>query len=71
MMSLAGLGAPITAMSLVVRIGSIGVAISSLESLTRHSDLGPAACSTARRSSPGRGGCLRSASSGHRARRWG
>lgn len=41
MMSLAPLAAPVTALLLVVRIGSIGVAISSLESLTRHADLGP------------------------------
>jgi hypothetical protein len=41
MMGLAALAAPVTALLLVVRIGSIGVAISSLESLTRHSDLGP------------------------------
>lgn len=41
MMSIAALAAPATALPLVARIGSIGVAISSLESLTRRTDLGP------------------------------
>ncbi len=40
-MGIAALASPVTALSLVVRIGSVGVAISSLESLVRRADLGP------------------------------
>jgi hypothetical protein len=40
-MSLAALASPFGALSLVVRVGSVGVAISSLESLARRADLGP------------------------------
>lgn len=36
------LASPFDALSLVLRIGSVGVAISSLESLVRRADLGPA-----------------------------
>jgi hypothetical protein len=41
MMGIPALTSPFGALSLVVRIGSIGVAISSLESLARRADLGP------------------------------
>ena len=40
-MSLAGLASSFNALSLVIRIGSVGVAISSLESLAHREDLGP------------------------------
>jgi hypothetical protein len=42
MMGIPALTSPFGALSLVVRIGSIGVAISALESLARRADLGPA-----------------------------
>jgi hypothetical protein len=41
MMGIPAITSPFGALSLVVRIGSIGVAISSLESLARRADLGP------------------------------
>ena len=40
-MSILALTSPFDALSLGLRIGSIGVAISSLESLLRREDLGP------------------------------
>jgi hypothetical protein len=42
MMGIPALTSPFGALSLVARIGSIGVAISALESLWRRADLGPA-----------------------------
>lgn len=42
MMGIPALTSPFGALSLVVRVGSIGVAISALESLARRADLGPA-----------------------------